>query len=193
VGGGIGTDLDILFATTECLSTVDTDCDGYWDKDESDKGSDPLDAASTPEHCEGVDNDGDTNIDEEPTGADWDIDGDTVKDCLDTDVFGSDYTATTDDDADGHDDVKEQSMSTDELSDCPTDKLTTKFHDAWPPDRDHDGDADIGDVIQNFGSGKILSPPGPNYDARSDADADTDVDIGDVIILYGGGVILTSC
>lgn len=174
-------------------SDPDDDNDGYWDDDELSKGSDPFDAASTPEHCDGVDNDLDTTIDEEPAGGDWDIDGDTVKDCLDADVDtdgdGVVNTLDGDDDDDGFTDAQERDMSTDELGACPA----SSAHDAWAPDRDHDGDADIGDVIANFGGGKIFSPPGPNYDARSDADADGDNDIGDVIILYGGGVILTSC
>ncbi len=173
-----------------CVSSVDRDCDGYWDGDESLKGSTVLNGASTPEHCDGADNDGDTVIDEEPVGASWDIDGDTVKDCFDTNVDtdgdGIVNTLDADDDMDGRTDAQERKLSTDELGAC----STGMSHDGWASDRDRDKDADIGDVIQNF-YGKIGSPA--NYDARSDADGDNDVDIGDVIQLYGGGKAGTKC
>ncbi len=78
-------------------------------------------------------------------------------------------------------------MSTDELAGCPS----GAGHDAWAADADHDKDADIGDVIQTFGMGKINAPA--NYYARSDADGDVDVDIGDVIQLYGMEKIGTKC
>jgi hypothetical protein len=137
-----------------------------------------------------VDNDGDTTVDEEPTGADWDIDGDTVKDCLDGDVDtdgdGVVNTLDDDDDGDGFTDAQERSMTTDELSGC----STSPGHDAWAPDRDRDGDADIGDVLVAF-MGKLFDPAA--YDARSDPNGDGTINIGDVIILYGGGNALTKC
>ena len=174
----------------------DDDNDGYWDTDESAKGSNPRDAASKPEHCDGVDNDGDTAIDEAPTGANWNIDLDTVKDCFDTNVDtdgdgtpnsldGTLTTVDSDDDGDGFTDAQERKMSTDELGNC---SINTG-QDAWPPDRTHDGFINIGDVISAF-LGKILNPKG--YDARSDAAGDGDNDIGDVIQLFGGK-ILTKC
>ncbi len=168
----------------------DDDADGYWDDDETLKGSLALNAASTPEHCDGVDNDKDGTTDEQPAGAAWDIDGDTVKDCTDADVDtdgdGTVNTADADDDGDGLGDAQERKLSTDELGSCPS----NASHDAWPPDRDRDADADIGDVIANF-NGKILNPAA--YDARSDPDGDGDVDVGDQIILFGNGKILTKC
>ncbi len=167
----------------------DDDGDGHWDGDEADKGSDRLRAASTPEHCDGLDNDADTTIDEAPPGANWDIDGDTVKDCLDasidTDGDGTANTADDDDDGDGLTDSKERGLTTDELAGCPS----GPSHDAWPPDRDHDRDADAGDVITSF-FGKVLNPAA--YDARADANGDGDNDVGDVISLYMGN-ILTRC
>jgi len=138
-----------------------------------------------------VDNDGDATTDEEPAGGNWDIDGDTVKDCLDvsvdTDGDGLVNTLDADDDGDGRTDAQERKLSTDELGAC----STGMSHDGWASDRDRDKDADVGDVIQAFGMGKIGSPA--NYDARSDADMDGDNDIGDVIQLYGGGKIGTKC
>ncbi len=169
----------------------DDDGDGYWDDDESLKASVVLNAASTPEHCDGVDNDGDTAVDETPAGTSWDIDGDTVKDCsdatVDTDGDGLVNTLDADDDMDGRTDVQERKLSTDELGACPS----GASHDGWASDRDRDGDADVGDVIQAFGMGKIGSPA--NYDARSDPDMDGDNDIGDVIQLYGMGKMGTKC
>jgi hypothetical protein len=110
--------------TDPCPLDRDCDNDGYWDADETTKGSVVLNAASTPEHCEGVDNDGDTTVDEEPAGGNWDTDGDTVKDCLDasvdTDGDTTVNTSDTDDDDDGSTDAREQYMSTDELAGCPT-------------------------------------------------------------------------
>ncbi|MEX0800922.1 MAG: hypothetical protein WD379_06895, partial [Dehalococcoidia bacterium] len=67
-------------------------------------------------------------------------------------------------------------------------------HDAWPPDADANGTANVGDVVQLFGGGKILTAAGqPFYSRRSDADASGAVNVGDVTQMFGGGVILTSC
>jgi hypothetical protein len=168
----------------------DDDGDGYWDTDEMAKGSNSIDAASTPEHCDGVDNDGDTVIDEAPNlsgrgapdarcVADADPDGDTVTNATDND-----------DDGDGFSDASERWMSTDELDDC----RVVLGHDAWPPDADGNGGANVGDVIQLFGGGKILQSVGdPLYSRRSDASGDGNVNVGDVIQLFGGGKILTNC
>ena len=57
---------------------LDSDSDGYSDVDETAAGSDPLNAASTPEVCDGVDNDLDGQIDEGVKNAyyrDADADG----------------------------------------------------------------------------------------------------------------------
>ena len=171
-------------------SDSDDDGDGHWDADETLKGSDGINPGSTPEHCDGADNDGDTVLDEAPAmsgrmtpdplcapGAD--PDGDTIMNAADTD-----------DDDDGFTDVNERYMSTDELDDC----RVVMGHDAWPPDGNADHDADVGDVIQLFGMGKILQDVGdPFYSRRSDANGNGAVNVGDVIQLFGGGIILTTC
>ncbi|HEU4759061.1 MAG TPA: hypothetical protein VFT91_03670, partial [Dehalococcoidia bacterium] len=116
--------------------------------------------------------------------------GDTVKDCLDpnvdTDGDGTLNPADSDDDGDGFSDARERAMTTDALGACPA----APGHDAWPPDRNGDTDADVGDVIALF-SGKILLPNA--YSALSDFDADGNLDVGDVITGFGGGKINTRC
>ena len=98
--------------------------------------------------------------------------------------------ADPDDDDDGFSDTNEQYMSTDELDDC----RVVMGHDAWPPDANANGTANVGDVIQLFGSGKILQNVGdPFYSRRSDANGNGQVNVGDVIGLFGGGIILTNC
>jgi hypothetical protein len=81
-------------------------------------------------------------------------------------------------------------MSTDELDDC----RVVGEHDSWPPDNDANCAANVGDVIQLFGGGKVLQDVGqPFYSRRSDANSNGAVGVGDVIALFGGGVILTNC
>lgn len=170
-------------------SDNEADGDGLWNADEAMVGSDPMDITSTPERCDGLDNDGDGASDEVPAGANWDIDGDTTKDCLDLNVDsdgdGQTNVVDGDDDDDGFSDAMESTLMTDGIGDCPA----SAGHDAWAPDRDHDGDADIGDVIRSF-SGKVLQPAA--YDRRSDPNGDQDNDVGDVIQLYST-TVLTAC
>jgi hypothetical protein len=143
-----------------------------------------LDPASTPEHCDGVDNDGDTTIDEAPAGANWDSDGDTVKDCLDAsvDTDGDTVVNTLDaeDDDDGSTDAREQYMSTDELSHCPS----SSAHDAWPFDTNRNRTVDISDLLGSPASFKLSfgsSTGGPNYNRRFDFNADGAVDVNDLL------------
>jgi plastocyanin len=176
-GPGDDTDGDTIPNSAD----ADDDGDGYLDDDETGKGSDPFNPASTPEHADGIDNDGDTTIDEEPTGANWDIDADTVKDSLDADVDtdgdGAVNTLDGDDDGDGVSDGLEQGMSTDELSSCPT----NPSHDASPSDFDHDGDADPGDLLGLFFFSINQQVGEPLYSKRSDFDGDDDDDPGDIL------------
>lgn len=59
----------------------DNDNDGFSDADETTAGSDPFNAASTPEVCDGLDNDLNDGVDEGFTNTD----GDSQADCVDTD------------------------------------------------------------------------------------------------------------
>ena len=182
----------------------DNDNDGYWDADETAKGSNPLVAASTPEHCDGLNNDGDTLTDEgydrsrpgggPPNGvADCleavDTDGDTLLDPSDPD---DDTPATTDCavwDGKAKDcipDTVEQHLSTDELADCPADYGT----DAWPFDLNRDTWADAADILM-FKSVIMTRPGDLFWNARYDLLWDDFIDIGDILMYKP--VIMTSC
>jgi hypothetical protein len=163
----------------------DNDNDGYWDNDEINKESDPFDPSSTPEVCDGLDNDGDTLIDE---GYDRDP-ANGIADCLeDTDTDGDTVPnpVDDDDDGDGFSDAAEQRMGTDHLAACPT----TYGTDAWPWDINRDTHANILDVglfrsVLSRETGKRL------YNARFDLKADGKVNILDVSMY--SSVIGTSC
>ncbi len=114
-----------------------------------------------PELCgDGVDNDGDTLIDEEP-----DTDGDGLNDCDDDD-----------DDNDGFTDAVEDYTGTDPLDAC-SDSL---FNDAWPADQNNDRLVNIVDVLAfktAFGS----SVGDASYVPRTDLNADSTVNIVDIL------------
>lgn len=174
-GDGISNDVD-----------QDDDGDGYWDDDETAKGSDPFADTSSPEHCDGVDNDGDTTVDEAPAGSGRatpdplcdpgaDPDGDTIPN-----------SADLDDDGDGHSDADEQFMSTDELDDC----SNNTAHDALATDFDKNTKTNIIDVL--FFGPVILTFEGePRYGRRFDVNANGTINIIDV--LFFGPVILQDC
>jgi hypothetical protein len=94
------------------------------------------------EICDGKDNDADTLIDEG-----WDLNGNTIADCLDpaldTDGDTIKNNADDDDDGDGWSDTAEGFIRTDPLSACPIDD----HHDAWPPDVNNDGSVNILDIL----------------------------------------------
>jgi len=160
----------------------DDDNDGYWDSYETNRGSQPFDASSTPEVCDGLDNDGDTLIDEgydrEPANGladcleDTDTDGDTVPNSVDDD-----------DDGDGFSDAAERRMGTDQLAKCPT----TYGTDAWPPDINRDTHASVADVILF----RPVISAGNAYNARFDLKTNGKVEIADVVKYRP--VIGTSC
>ena len=75
----------------DCVD-LDDDNDGVSDADETAAGSNPLNAASTPEVCDGVDNDLDGSIDE----GFADADGDGQSNCVDPDDDGDGDPDSTD-------------------------------------------------------------------------------------------------
>jgi hypothetical protein len=115
----------------DCVDT-DDDGDGISDSAEAAAGSDPLNAASTPEVCDGVDNDLNDGVDEGFTNTD----GDGQADCVDTD-----------DDNDGQSDADEVACGSSPLS--AASKATDTDNDARPDcvdsDDDNDGDPDSTD------------------------------------------------
>jgi hypothetical protein len=121
------------------------------------------------EVCDGKDNNGDTVIDEG-----WDMNDNTIPDCLDpaldTDRDDLKNDVDLDDDGDGWSDAAEAFMRTDPLSACPIDRL----HDAWPPDINNDRVVNILDVSM------FRSPLRGAYDRRYDLKADTKINILDV-------------
>lgn len=153
----------------------DDDNDGHGDAKETEMGSDPLNATSTPEVCDGIDNDGDTSVDE---GYDRDSNG--IPDCgdpsADTDGDGVPNPSDTDDDNDGFSDGVENYMATDSLIAC----SATSTVDAWGPDINRDRIVDILDVgnfkpafLTSFGQDFV-------YLSRLDLNADGAIDVFDV-------------
>ena len=159
----------------------DIDGDGFRNDRETLYASNPMVFASTIEVCDGVDNDGDTTVDED--GLDHDNDGDFD----DPNIDCNPSPPGTDSDGDGDEDDKENWMATDPYDDCPDNSNDP----ALAPDIDNNRSINVGDVIQF--RGVILTSFGdPGYDRRLDFNADTNVNIGDVLAGFLGR-ILTSC
>jgi hypothetical protein len=162
--------------------TLDADLDGFSNIDESIDGSDLLVATSTPETCDGADNDLDPHVDEGYDRAP--VNG--VADCVDP-ASNSDGVAPanptdTDDDNDGYTDVQETYMGTDSLAFCPL----NIYHNAWPLDANNDGNISVvGDVLKF--SGLIGVHCGDdNYRKRLDFNNDCLISVvGDVFRFSG--------
>jgi hypothetical protein len=111
----------------------DDDGDGYLDAYESARGSNSLNVASTPEVCDGADNDLNDGVDE--GFPDTNIGG--PKDCLDsavdTDGDGLNNVDDPDDDDDGFPDAVEHTVTTNSLLKCATSEFTNTF----PPDMNY--------------------------------------------------------
>ena len=128
-----GISLDDVPAPNENAS-LDTDGDGFLDEEEAVAGSNPLNAASMPETCDGLDNNGNGLVDEGFT----DIDGDGTADCSDTDK-----------DNDGFFDDEEAIMGSDPMNLASTpeacdglDNDLDRLVDEGFPDANQDGYAD---------------------------------------------------
>ncbi len=149
-GDGIGNNAD-----------PDDDGDGISDVAEAAAGSDPLNAASTPEVCDGVDNDLNDGVDEGFANTD----SDTQADCVDND-----------DDNDGQTDADEIACGSDPL--VATNKATDTDGDNSPDcvDADDDGDgvADVGDNCQFTANGDQANNDGDALGDVCDPDDDND-------------------
>jgi hypothetical protein len=163
--------------------TYDADGDGYKNDLETLHGSNTLDAASRPEVCDGVDNDGDTQVDEgrgSPNVPFRDQDGDTVPDCtdgnVDTDGDTIVNTSDTDDDGDGTTDANEHKIITDSLRRC---NNGVEYPD-WPPDFDNNKVINVTDVFQVLPPVFGTSGENPNYSRRADLVPDGVINVTDV-------------
>jgi endonuclease G, mitochondrial len=132
--GFVNTDGD---SQADCVDT-DDDNDGVTDADEITAGSDPLNANSTPEVCDGVDNDLNEGTDEGFTNTD----GDAQANCVDAD-----------DDNDGVSDAAEISAGSDPLNSNSTpevcdgvDNDLNEGIDEGFPNTDGDGQANCVDT-----------------------------------------------
>ena len=143
--GFVDTDGDGI---ADCVDP-DDDNDGVSDADEIAAGSDPLNAASTPEECDGVDNDLDGSIDE----GFVDTDGDGIADCVDPD-----------DDNDGVSDADEIAAGSDPLNAASTPEECDGV------DNDLDGSIDEGFVDTDGDGIADCVDPDDDNDGVSDAD-----------------------
>jgi DNA/RNA endonuclease G (NUC1) len=139
---------------------ADDDNDGFSDAVETAAGSDPLNSASTPEVCDGVDNDLNDGVDEGFTNTD----GDTQADCVDTDDDGDGFSDSAEIAA-GSDPVN--SASTPEVCDGIDNDLNDGVDEGSPNtdgdaqanwvDADDDGDG-VSDTVEMAAGSDPLNP-----------------------------------
>ncbi|MBI1885549.1 MAG: thrombospondin type 3 repeat-containing protein [Chloroflexi bacterium] len=159
----------------EVCGDVDSDSDGFYDADEIAFGSDPLDAASTPEHAflpetcaDTLDNDGDGATDMDDAGCTLDSDEDGTPDVqdncpydhnpdqADSDGDGVGDLCDFDADNDGFEDKLEELLGSD-----PFDAASTPEHSWFPETCD--------DTLDNDGDGVVdADDPGCAPDADGD-------------------------
>jgi len=168
----------------------DADGDGYKKVIEDYLGSMDLNPNRLPEVCDGVDNDGDTQVDEG-----WDSNSAGGPDCseagLDSDGDGTDNPSDTDDDDDGSPDVVENAVVTSPFSRCAaTSTPHNEVLDAVPMDLNDDQRVGLGDVLQYVPVFNIALG-NPAYDRRFDMNADGAIGLADV--LSAVPVFNTSC
>lgn len=166
---------------------VDADGDGYRNTVETARGSNPLSAASVPEVCDGIDNDGDTLVDEgvgDPPVPFPDTNSNSIPDCTDSNVdTDGDTVVNTSDpdmDGDGWSNDWENLIGTDNLIAC---GVGTGGMGAWPPDFDNSKTVNILDVSQLtppvFGSGLGSQA----YERRKDIRPDGVINILDISLM----------
>jgi len=162
------------------LCPTDADLDGFTNDEESVDGSDLLDVNSTPEMCDGTDNDLDGVTDE------W-YDRDPVNgtaDCVDpdsnTDGTGDANPTDPDDDDDGFSDEREAYLATDSLADCPV----NQYHSAWPLDINNDTVITVSGDVLNY-RGMIATTYGDGkFRKRLDLNGDGGISVSFDVLLF---------
>ncbi|MFB6317397.1 T9SS type A sorting domain-containing protein [Saccharicrinis sp. FJH54] len=162
---------------------TDDDGDGFLDSDETDNGTDPLNAGSVPS-----DNDGDKISDLNDPDDDNDGVIDTADDfpmdaseSVDTDNDGIGNNADSDDDGDGYSDTDEAANNTDSLDagSVPPDNDGDKLSDLNDTDDDNDGVIDTADEFPLDASESLDTDHdgvGNNADTDDDGDSYSDAD-----------------
>ncbi len=140
----------------DCVD-LDDDQDGISDEEELAAGSDPLNTASTPDRCDGIDNNLEGRIDEPFT----DTDGDGRADCVDLDDDGS-GTSDADEIAAGSDPLN--IASSPEICDGKDNDLDGQTDESFV-DTDQDGQADCVDASPlGLCAGQIVTLMGSDKD-----------------------------
>jgi hypothetical protein len=178
----------------------DIDGDHFWNNvvtvpaHEQTMGSNQNNGSSTPEVCDGTDNDADGSTDEG-----YDYNSNLTPDCsdtaADTDSDSLNNTVDTDDDGDGTLDTREVFAGTNSLKKC----SVTTSDNFWLPDNNNSKSVNISDVVRygpyfNSQHGTHSPTPGAadiKYNRRFDLNSDNRVNISDVVLI--GPVMNTSC
>jgi uncharacterized repeat protein (TIGR01451 family) len=154
----------------------DIDNDGYVNAAEIRLGSNPRNPLSTPEVCDGIDNNGNGLIDEG-----FDSNGNGIPDCkdptLDTDHDGLNNAIDPDIDGDGVSNVREAYLGTNPLVKCPG---ISQSPDAWPFDLNGDGHVNLSDILK-FSPVFASKSGGLTFDRRFDLNGDGKITLSDVL------------
>jgi len=184
---------------------ADDDNDGFKDTDEAASagnppgnavGSDPLLSGSTPEVCDGVDNDGNEGVDEGFPDTNSDGEADCHDDAFDADGDGiGNATDLNDDDypnPDTFSDAQENYVGTDKQVMC----SVSGGPDNDPFDIFIDGKANVFDIMEFIAAGALgtwLYKDDPGYDRRLDLFMDQNVGVFDLMQYIGEGAWGKEC
>ena len=171
------------------------DNDGWQDDDEIGAGSDPLNPGSTPEVCDGVDNDGNEGTDEGYPDINTDGEADCHDDDFDADGDGIGNASDDNDDdnpyGDSFMDDRENYIGTYENVMC-----SAGGADNDPLDINKDGKASIADIMTYFAFGEYgtkLADEGQAYRRRLDLNADKKISVADIMEYFAFGQYGKDC
>ena len=164
---------------------ADADLDGFSNIDESIDGSDLLVAGSTPEMCDGANDDLDPDTDEGYDRAPVNGTPDCVDSASNSDGDGQANPSDTDDDNDGFTDAREAYLATDSLADCP---LTLTYHSAWPLDMNNDRVITVAGDVAKF-QGTIGTGSGDDkFRKRLDLNGDGLITVAGDVARFSGHI-----